>query len=118
MIWSGIYCLGLFGTAAFTAEQRTKEIGLRKAMGASTAAVLRLMLWSFAQPILWANLIAWPVGWWLMNRWLQGFAARIELSPAYFLAAGAAALLIAALTVSGHALRVAGAKPVGALRYE
>ena len=113
-----IAAMGLFGTAAFTAEQRTKEIGVRKAMGASTAAVLRLMLWSFAQPVLWANLIAWPVGWWVMNRWLQGFAARIDLSPWYFLAAGGAALAIAALSVSGHALRVAGAKPVGALRYE
>jgi putative ABC transport system permease protein len=113
-----IAAMGLFGTAAFTAQQRTKEIGVRKAMGASTAAVLRLMLWSFAQPVLWANLIAWPVGWWLMHRWLQGFAARIDLSPGYFVAAAAAALLIAALTVSAQAFRVASAKPVGALRYE
>jgi putative ABC transport system permease protein len=113
-----IAAMGLFGTAAFTAEQRTKEIGVRKAMGASTADVLRLMLWSFTQPVLWANLIAWPAGWWLMHRWLQGFSARIDLSPWYFLGAGAAAVAIAWLTVSFQSFAVARAKPVSALRYE
>jgi len=113
-----IAAMGLFGMAAFTAEQRTKEIGVRKAMGASTADVLRLMLWSFTQPVLWANLIAWPVAWWMMHRWLEGFAARIALSPGYFLAAGAAAVAIAWLTVSYQSLMVAKSKPVNALRYE
>ena len=111
-------CLGLFGLAAFVAERRTKEIGVRKAMGASVRDILRLLLWSFARPVLWANMVAWPLGWWAMERWLEGFSARISLSPADFLAAGGAALAIAATTISFHAIRVARAKPVGALRYE
>ena len=65
-----------------------------------------------------ANLIAWPLGWWALDSWLQGFSQRISLSPTLFLMAGGAALLVAAVTVSGHALRVASSKPVGALRYE
>jgi putative ABC transport system permease protein len=113
-----ISALGLFGLAAFVSEQRTKEIGVRKALGASKADIVRLLLWSFTRPVLLANLIAWPLGWWALDRWLQGFAQRISLSPWLFLAAGGAAFVIAALTVSGHALRVARAKPVGALRYE
>jgi putative ABC transport system permease protein len=113
-----IACLGLFGLAANTAERRTKEIGVRKAMGASSGDIVRLLLGSFAQPVLWANLIAWPAAWWAMNRWLSGFAYRIALSPWFFVAAGAAALAIAALTVTAHAVRVARAKPVSALRYE
>jgi putative ABC transport system permease protein len=113
-----IACLGLFGLAANTAERRTKEIGIRKAMGASNADIVRLLLQSFAQPVLWANLIAWPVAWWAMSRWLSGFAYRIGLSPWFFVAAGAAALAIAGLTVTAHAIRVARAKPIRALRYE
>jgi len=113
-----ISTLGLFGVAAFVSEQRTKEIGVRKAMGASAADILRLMLWSFAQPVLWANLIAWPVGWWAMSRWLQGFTAHIALSPWYFVAAGGAAVLIAWLTVSYQSFAVSRSKPVNALRYE
>jgi putative ABC transport system permease protein len=111
-------CLGLFGLAAFVAERRTKEIGVRKAMGASTPDILGLLLRSFAQPVLWANLVAWPLGWWAMDQWLRGFSARITLSPPYFMAAGGAAVAIAAITVSFHAIRVARAKPGGALRYE
>lgn len=111
-------CLGLFGLAAFVAERRTREIGVRKAMGASTHDILGLLLWSFAQPVLWANLVAWPVSWWVMDRWLRGFSARIDLSPWLFLAATAAALVVAAATILAHALRVASAKPVGALRCE
>jgi putative ABC transport system permease protein len=113
-----IACLGLFGLAAFTAEQRTKEIGIRKAMGASSGDIVLLLLRSFTQPILWANLIAWPVAWWAMSLWLSGFAYRVPLSPWLFIAAGGAALAIAALTVTSHAIRVARAKPIGALRYE
>jgi putative ABC transport system permease protein len=113
-----IGALGLFGLAAFVAERRTKEIGVRKAMGASTPDILALLLWSFTQPVLWANLVAWPVSWWVMDRWLRGFSARIDLSPWLFLAATAAALVVAAATILAHALRVASAKPVGALRCE
>ena len=111
-------CLGLFGLAAFTAERRTKEIGVRKVMGASTPDIVGLLLRAFARPVLWANLIAWPLAWWALNHWLDGFVRHTALAPWMFLAAGAAALVIATLTVSGHALRVARAKPVGALRYE
>jgi putative ABC transport system permease protein len=110
--------LGLFGLAVFTAEQRTKEIGIRKAMGANRRDILRLVLWQFAQPVLWANLIAWPVAYLFMRRWLEGFAAHIELTPWMFLGASGLALGIAVLTVAGHALLVARVRPVTALRYE
>jgi putative ABC transport system permease protein len=113
-----IGCLGLFGLTAFTAERRTKEIGIRKTMGAGERDIVTLMLWSFTRPVLWANLIAWPLGWWAMSRWLQGFSSRIALSPLFFVGAGGAALVIAAITVSAHAFAIARAKPVGALRYE
>ena len=110
--------LGLFALAAFTTERRTKEIGVRKAMGASTGDVVKLLLWQFTLPVLWANLIAWPAAWWAMNRWLHGFAYRVDLPPWLFLAATAVAVVIALVTVSTHAWLVARAKPVTALRYE
>ncbi len=113
-----IACLGLFALAAFTTERRTKEIGVRKAMGAETGDIVRLLLWQFTQPVLWANLIAWPVAWWAMDHWLQGFAYRVDLPPWLFLAATAAAVVIAWATVSTHAWLVARARPVTALRYE
>lgn len=113
-----IACLGLFGLAAFTAGRRTKEIGIRKVFGARTRDVVLLLLWQFSIPVLIANLIAWPLAWYYLHRWLQGFAYSISLSPLYFLAAGAVALLIAGLTVLAHAVRVARATPIGALRYE
>jgi putative ABC transport system permease protein len=111
-------CLGLLGLAAAVAERRTREIGIRKALGAQTSDVARLLLWEFARPVLWANLIAWPVTGWLMQRWLQGYAYHVDLPLWLFPAAGLATLLIALATVTVHALRVAGAKPVTALRYE
>jgi putative ABC transport system permease protein len=113
-----ISCLGLFGLAAFTAGRRTKEIGIRKVFGARTRDVVLLLLWQFSIPVLVANLIAWPVSWYYLHDWLQGFAYRIPLSPYYFAAAGSAALLIAWLTILAHALRVARANPIHALRYE
>ena len=113
-----IGCLGLFGLAAFTAERRTKEIGIRKVLGARTPDIMRLLVWQFSRPVLIANLIAWPVAWWLMRDWLNGFDQRIALTPVPFLAAGALALAIAVLTIGGHAYRVARTSPVKALRYE
>lgn len=113
-----IACLGLFGLAAFTAERRTKEIGLRKVLGASVPDIVRLLVWQFSQPVLIANLIAWPLAWYGLSQWLAGFAYRVDLNPLLFLAAGAGALLIAWVTVAGHAARVAVEKPVRALRYE
>jgi putative ABC transport system permease protein len=110
--------LGLFGLSAFTAERRTREIGVRKALGADTGNILRLLLWQFARPVLWATLIAWPLTAWLMHRWLQGFAYRIDLSAGVFIAAAVAAVAIALLTVTVHSLRVARAQPVAALRYQ
>lgn len=113
-----IACLGLFGLAAFTAERRTREIGIRKVMGARTRDIVRLLLWQFSVPVLIANLIAWPAAWYYLRHWLDGYAYRIELSPLFFVAAGIIALLISWFTVIGHALRVARANPVQALRYE
>ncbi|MCA1652885.1 MAG: ABC transporter permease [Sphingomicrobium sp.] len=111
-------CLGLFGLAAFTAERRTKEIGIRKVLGARTSDIVKLLVWQFSRPVVIANLIAWPIAWWVMRDWLNGFDARIALSPVPFLVAGLLALVIAILTVGGHALRVARASPIHALRYE
>jgi putative ABC transport system permease protein len=113
-----IASLGLLGLAVFTAERRTREIGLRKVMGASRWDILRLLGWQFAQPVLWANLIAWPSAYLIMRRWLEGFAYHVDLSPLVFVAASVLALIIALATVSGHALLVARTKPVEALRYE
>ncbi|PAX08283.1 FtsX-like permease family protein [Sphingomonas lenta] len=113
-----IGCLGLFGLAAFTAERRTKEIGIRKVLGARTRDIVRLLVWQFSRPVLVANLIAWPLAWWLMRDWLNGFDNRIELTPTPFVVAGLLALVIAIVTVGGHAYRVAQTSPVRALRYE
>jgi putative ABC transport system permease protein len=111
-------CLGLLGLANAVAEQRTREIGIRKALGANTTDVLRLLLWQFSKPVVWANLIAWPVAGWAMRHWLEGFAYHIDLPLWLFPAAALSALLIALATVSAHSLRVAGTKPVAALRHE
>lgn len=111
-------CLGLFGLATFTAERRTKEIGIRKVLGARTRDIVRLLVWQFTRPVLIANLIAWPVAWWLMRDWLNTFDDRIGLGPLPFLAAGGLALAIAVATIAGHAVRVASANPIRALRYE
>jgi putative ABC transport system permease protein len=113
-----VACLGLFGLAAFTAERRTKEIGIRKVLGARTRDIVRLLVWQFTRPVIAANLIAWPAAWWLMRGWLNGFDARIALTPTPFLAAGAAALAIAVATIGAHAWRVARTNPIRALRYE
>jgi putative ABC transport system permease protein len=113
-----IACLGLFGLAAFTAGRRTKEIGIRKVFGARDRDVVLLLLWQFSLPILIANLIAWPIAWYYLHDWLNNFAYRISLNPLYFVGVGAIALLIAWLTILGHALRVARSNPIHALRYE
>ncbi|MDQ8756103.1 ABC transporter permease [Sphingosinicella sp. LHD-64] len=113
-----IACMGLFGLAAFTAERRTREIGIRKVFGASTMDILKLLVWQFSKPVLIANLIAWPVAWWAMREWLNGFEARIDLGPAPFVIAAMLALAIAIGTIAGHAIKVARANPIHALRYE
>jgi putative ABC transport system permease protein len=113
-----IGCLGLFGLAAFTAERRTKEIGIRKVLGARTRDIIRLLVWQFSRPVIVANVIAWPVAWWMMRDWLNGFDQRIPLTPVPFVIAAAIALGIAIATVVGHAVKVARANPIHALRYE
>jgi putative ABC transport system permease protein len=113
-----ISCLGLFGLAAFTTERRTKEIGIRKVVGATVRDIVQLLAWQFSKPVILANLIAWPVAWWAMRDWLNTFDARIDLGPAPFLLAGLLALAIAIGTVAGHAFRVARLNPINALRYE
>jgi putative ABC transport system permease protein len=113
-----VACLGLFGLAAFTTSRRTKEIGLRKTLGARVGDIVRLFTVEFGSLVLLANLLAWPAAYVLMQRWLATFSYRIELGPAVFVASGLLALLIASITVAAVASRAARAKPVTALRYE
>ncbi|MDE2466623.1 MAG: ABC transporter permease [Alphaproteobacteria bacterium] len=113
-----VACLGLYGLAAFAAQRRTKEIGVRKVFGARTVDIVRMLLWQFSIPVLLANIIAWPVSWYYLRGWLDGFAERVWLNPAYFVGAGLVALLIAWATVIAHARRAARSSPVKALRYE
>lgn len=110
--------LGLYGLALFSAERRTKEIGIRKVLGAKVRDVVRLLVFDFSKPVIVANLIAWPVAWFLMRDWLNGFEQRIDLNPMIFGAAGVFALLVAWGTVGGHAFRAAQENPIRALRYE
>ncbi len=113
-----IACLGLFALSAYTTERRTKEIGVRKAMGADTRSVVLLLLWQFTMPVLVATAIAIPLGFLAMNWWLRGFVYHAPLSAWIFVLAAAAAVAIAWCTVSWQSFTVARAKPAGALRYE
>ena len=113
-----IACLGLFGLAAYTAEQRTKEIGVRKVLGASVGSLVLLFSRDFTKLVLVALLIAVPVSYVIMNRWLEDFAYRITLGASTFLMAGGIALLIAWLTIGFQSVRAAVANPVDSLRNE
>ena len=113
-----ISCLGLFGLAAFSAEKRTKEIGVRKVLGADVLNIWFIFTQEFLRLILIGLLFAWPLGWYFMNNWLQDFAYRIALSWWLFALAGAIALAIALVTVSYHAVKVARRNPVESLKYE
>jgi len=110
--------LGLYGLAAFTADRRTKEIGLRKVLGASIMDILRLLVWQFSKPVVVASVLAWPIAWFFATDWLQNFNQRIDISVFLFLGAAVLAILIAWVTVIGHAYRVAKTNPIKALRYE
>lgn len=113
-----IACLGLFGLAAFTAEQRTKEIGIRKVLGATVSSVTVLLSKDFAKLVMIAYVIACPIAWYAMQKWLQGFAYRIDMGWWVFALAGGLALIIALFTVSTQAIKAALANPVNSLRYE
>ncbi|QHT71980.1 FtsX-like permease family protein [Rhodocytophaga rosea] len=113
-----VACLGLFGLATFTAEQRTKEMGIRKVLGASAGNIVALLSKDFLKLVIMANLIAWPLAWWIMDIWLQDFEYGISLSPWTFAWVGLAALLIALLTISVKAIKAALANPVNSLRNE
>jgi ABC-type antimicrobial peptide transport system permease subunit len=113
-----IASLGLFGLASYTAEQRTKEVGIRKILGANAEGIVLLLSKEFIRYVIVANLIAWPLAYLVLNQWLQNFAYHIDLSWWFFLVAGFLAFTIALLTVSWQAIRVAFSDPVKALRYE
>ncbi len=113
-----ISCLGLFGLASYTAERRIREIGIRKVLGASVQSVVSLLSKDFIKLVFISNLIAWPIAWFMLNKWLQDFAYRVDISWWVFVVAGVAALLIALLTVSFQAIKAAITNPVKSLRSE
>jgi putative ABC transport system permease protein len=113
-----ISCLGLFGLVSFTSERRTKEIGIRKVLGASIAGIIRLLSKEFLVWVLVANLFAWPLAYYFLNKWLQNFAFRVPLEIGVFIFSGLLTLIIALLTVTFQTARAASANPVDSLRYE
>jgi putative ABC transport system permease protein len=113
-----ISALGMYGLASFTAEQRTKEIGIRKVLGASISNVVMLLSRQFTKWVILANVFAWPLAYFVMDKWLQNFAYRIRIEPWTFLLSAAIALIIAILTVSYQSIKSAVADPVESLRYE
>jgi putative ABC transport system permease protein len=112
-----IAALGIYGISALAVEHSAAGLGVRKTFGASRADILQLLLWRFTAPILVASLLAWPVSYWVMRRWLEGFAYHIDLAPGIFLVASASALLVALAAVIGHALQLSRVRPVVALRH-
>jgi putative ABC transport system permease protein len=113
-----IACLGLFSLAAFITERRTKEVGIRKVLGASTGGVMWLLVAQFIKWVIIANLIAWPMAWIVMENWLEGFAYRVDIGAGPFILSMFLALFIALLTVGLQAVRAARANPVDSLMYE
>jgi putative ABC transport system permease protein len=113
-----IACLGLFALATFSAQQRVREIGIRKTLGASAAAIGALLSGDFLRPVVLAILIACPLSWWLMSKWLNDFAYRTPVAWWIFPAAGMLLLVIALATVLAQSLKAAGANPAEALRSE
>ena len=113
-----IACLGLFGLASFMAEQRTKEIGIRKVLGASVPGIIVLLTKEFSKWVIMANIFAWPIAYYAMTKWLNNYSYRVPIFWWIFIAAGVAALIIASFTVSYQAVKAARANPVDSLRYE
>ncbi len=110
--------IGLFGLAAFMATQRTKEIGVRKVLGASSLQIARLLVWQFSTPVIWALAVALPAAYFASKQYLNFFADRIEAPIPILLVAGAIAVTLAWGTVAAHAIRIARSNPVMALRHE
>jgi predicted lysophospholipase L1 biosynthesis ABC-type transport system permease subunit len=110
--------MGLFGLAAFSAEQRTKEIGIRKVLGASVISIVTMLSKNFLKPVLIASVIAFPIAWWMMNKWLEDFPYRVNISWWIFGIAAIAALVIALITVSFQTIKAAVTNPVNSLRSE
>ena len=113
-----ISCLGLFGLASYSSTRRTKEIGIRKVVGASLVDILFMLVKDFTKWVLLANIIAWPVAYILMNRWLQDFAYHVNVSWWIFVTAGGVALLIALTAVSYQTVKAVLSNPVNAIKYE
>ena len=111
-------CMGLFGMAFIIIRQRVKEIGVRKVLGASVTGITALITKEFIRPVIIALVVATPIAWWAMTKWLQDFTYRISIQWWVFIAAGVIAVLIAILTVSFHAVKAAIANPVKSLRTE
>jgi putative ABC transport system permease protein len=118
LIAIGLACLGLFGLVAFTAQQRTKEIGIRKVLGASVTSIVFLLSKNFLKMVVIASLIAFPLAWWIMNKWLQNFAYRINISWWMFALAGFVAVVIALFTISFQSIKAAVTNPIKNLRTE
>ncbi len=113
-----IGCVGLWGLASFSTQQRVKEIGIRKTLGASSSDIVKLLVAQFLRPVLIANLFAWPLAFFAARTWLAGFDDRIALSPAYFIGASVVAVFIAVLTVLSQSVRASRAAPAWALRHD
>jgi putative ABC transport system permease protein len=113
-----IACLGLVGLASFMAEQRTKEIGIRKILGSTRQQIVFIFSREFTIWIAAANLAAWPAAAFILNKWLQSFAYRIHLTVPTFILAGGSVLVLALLTISAQAVKAASADPIKSLRYE
>jgi putative ABC transport system permease protein len=108
----------LFGLAAFVTEQRTKEIGIRKTLGASIPEIVVLLSKQFTKWVVLANIIAWPVAYYVMDNWLENFAYRVDMNFWVFALSGLSALIIALITISMHAIKAARANPIKSLKYE
>jgi putative ABC transport system permease protein len=113
-----VACLGLLGLSLYATIQRTKEIGVRKILGASVVSILVMLSRDFVRLILIANLIAWPVAWWVMEKWLQNYPYKIGFNLWFFILPALLVLIIALLTISLQTLRAARSNPANALRYE
>jgi putative ABC transport system permease protein len=110
--------MGLFGLASYTAEQRTREIGIRKVLGADTMNIITILSREFSICIIWANIIAWPVAYFALDKWLTNFVYRVNVSLYVMIASGLIAFILSFLTVVSQAVRAASVNPVVSLKYE